>query len=181
MTSGKRRGQLVIGLAGKVAAGKTTIAGFLSQQFGFEHVRSRDILVRLLEDQGIPADDASLQDIGARIIKERGPHAVWELMPQAHDLSHRYVIDSLRYTSDWAFFREKLGDNFKLVFLVAPDEVRRERFLNRAGREASESGFWTRTSHARLLHFGLSRASLGEDGWRTGGGAVGVSCGSSRG
>jgi dephospho-CoA kinase/NTP pyrophosphatase (non-canonical NTP hydrolase) len=144
----KRRERIVIALAGKIGAGKTTIASFLNEQFGFVHLRSRDVLSGILEDRGLPVDDAALQDLGAKIVQERGRQAVSEILLNRCSPDHSYVVDALRFVDEAEYLRERLGGAFKLVFLTATEELRRQRFLDRrSDRDVTNSSFVTRSAH----------------------------------
>jgi dephospho-CoA kinase/NTP pyrophosphatase (non-canonical NTP hydrolase) len=144
----KRRDRLVIALAGKVGVGKTTIATFLGEQFGFVHLRSRDVLTKMLQDQGRPVNDAALQDLGAKIVEERGRQAVTELLLDQSRADQSCVIDSVRFVGEVDYLRSRFGASLKVVFLSAPEELRRRRFLDRrAGRDATDVGLTQRSSH----------------------------------
>jgi dephospho-CoA kinase len=58
----------VIGLAGQIAAGKTTIATRLAARLGIPRVSFGDEVRRVAAERGLPADRAVLQDLGEELI-----------------------------------------------------------------------------------------------------------------
>lgn len=137
----------VIGLAGPLASGKTTIARYLSRQLGFIHLKSRDVLADALRASGEPVNERLLQDYGARIIEERGQHAVCELLMKDYDPRRNYVIDSLRHSSNCSYFRNLCGDSFKLLYVIVPSDSQLARFTERPGRMDASVTMASRIGH----------------------------------
>ncbi len=58
------------------------------------------------------------------------------------------MIDSLRFAAEADHLRGHFGDTFKLIFLTAPEELRRQRFLDRrSDRDTTDSAFLRRDVH----------------------------------
>jgi len=138
---------LIVGLAGPVAAGKSTAAGFLAEELGFESIRTRDVIRSLIEADGGKADDSSLQKYGARIMDGGGAEEFCRLVKDRIAPGKNYVIDSIRPVSHYDYFKRFL-DNFSFLYVFSPYDIRAERYLSRGeARESTEDGFRARNSH----------------------------------
>jgi len=125
--------RLIIGLAGEIAAGKTTAARYLNQALGFSTVSTRELVVEYLQaDQR--AERGSLQEKGEGLLRELGPTGVCELIC-ARLPEGSAVIDNLRMRESAAFFRNRFGDSFRLVYVDAPKGIRLKRYLARNPRK----------------------------------------------
>jgi histidinol phosphatase-like PHP family hydrolase/predicted nuclease with RNAse H fold/DNA polymerase/3'-5' exonuclease PolX/dephospho-CoA kinase len=105
-------GQTIIGLTGKISAGKTTIAEYLRFKYGFKYLRYSKIIEELYSVNG----REELQRIGLEIAKDpKKQTALSERMIEKMDGISCYVIDGLRQPEDYqtmlSFFRE----NFILI------------------------------------------------------------------
>lgn len=128
---GKRR---VIGLSGPISAGKTTVGEFL-QSCGYAYGRYSQVLRSILQQRGVAVTRQSLQQIGEEV--HDGPGQKWlaseliNTLPQTGDL----VIDGLRHPEDHAFLAEKFGPDFFHINIDAPEETRRQRYLEEGPKE----------------------------------------------
>ena len=131
-------GKTVIGLVGEAAAGKGTVAAFLTQKYGASvHTFSasmKDCVARLylpLSRENLTrfstlTREAYGQDLYARVVAkdcEADPSAVT-------------VVDGIRLTADMAALKGLPG--FHLIYVTAPVELRWER-ARRRGEKAGES------------------------------------------
>jgi dephospho-CoA kinase/NTP pyrophosphatase (non-canonical NTP hydrolase) len=128
---------LVIGLAGLVGSGKTTLTNHLEERFGFSVIRTRMILARLLEERDKPPDEKSLLNFGQGIFDEQGSHGLLDLFMEGYDDSRSYVIDSLHHISDYEYLRERFGERFHLLYVETSETGRTNRLIKRAQQRAS--------------------------------------------
>jgi len=139
---------MVVGLSGGIASGKTTTARFLEKEHKFVYLRYSLLMKQLLEEQAQPVNDATLLAIGQKLEEELGGHGVSNLLMRDYDSSKNYVIDGLRHISDYEYFRARFEDEFFLLYLDIPEQVRMERFMNRGGeRDVSKKTFLERSRH----------------------------------
>jgi cytidylate kinase len=116
----------VIALVGKTAAGKSTVAEILKHRYGFEWVRTRDIVRAIAGTPGRPSE--SLQQVGLRVMDDDGAArfsaAVSEILPAERPA----VIDAIR---PWSHYHALCRTSERLVRLVAVSadiDTRRARF-----------------------------------------------------
>ena len=139
---------LILGLAGPICAGKTTVADFLEVQFGFNVRRSRQVLMGILDTRGETISESGMQDLGEHLRSEIGVDGLCELIMGDYNSDGCYVIDSLRHIENVSYFRRRFGNAFRLLYITAPEEVRMDRFLCRANdRDNSPESFRERTTH----------------------------------
>lgn len=160
--------KLIVGLSGSIAAGKTTIAKYLAESDGFIHLRSRNVLSEMLLEQGLEINENNLQNIGKSVVEKIGGAGLSELVLKDYNQSNDYVYDSIRHVKDLDYFRNRFGTKFKLLFVEAPEQIRRERYTKRLGRDSSEKSFMSRTKHpveneANLLKMEASHVIYNDD------------------
>jgi len=125
--------KIFVGLAGKIASGKTTAANYLKRKHYFEILRFRDIIVDILKDKGMEVNRTNMQKIGEEIYSLLGPKLFSELLLcKVRRESDRYVIDSIRHIGIHLALKEKL-DNYFLLFIDSDNDKRNERLKVRDG------------------------------------------------
>ena len=123
--------EIVVGISGALASGKTTAAKLLEDQ-GFRYCRFSQILADHLNRQGTPATRTNLQAFGAEVRNSRfGQRKLHLAIAAGTRGARRIVVDGLRHPEDHAFLFERWG--FKSVHLhIDTDEaVRRDRIRKR--------------------------------------------------
>jgi uncharacterized protein YprB with RNaseH-like and TPR domain/predicted nuclease with RNAse H fold len=127
----------VVGLSGPIAAGKTTAARILEGE-GYAYIRYSEVLEKLLEAKGKSRSRSDLQTFGAYIHRVKGQRwlgrQLLSFLPKSGDI----VIDGLRFADDHSFWIETFGPAFHHLHIVAPESLRRSRFIAR-GASASFS------------------------------------------
>ncbi len=125
MTSrGGRR--LVVGLSGRIGAGKTTAARHL-ERAGFAYVRFSQAVDAVILADGLKPDRMTRQAYGWRLHEEKGQ--AWLLDRAMRDVpaSGPVVVDGLRFPEDHANLLERFGGGFVHVHVAAAPEVRSAR------------------------------------------------------
>lgn len=124
------RNRRVIGISGRIAAGKTTLAQYLETQ-GFFYTRYSMILAEMLKQESKDVTRPALQEFGNEIYQKLGQRGLCrkllEMLPEKKDI----VIDGLRFADDHAFWVETFGPAFYHVYIEASAEHRKYRFQNR--------------------------------------------------
>lgn len=121
----------VIGVSGKIAAGKTTAARFL-EGLGFHYVRFSQIIDDLIERDGLVPDRKLRQEIGWRLHVEKGQNWLCEQVLAKAGGAERIVVDGLRFPEDHAWFRERFATRFVHLHIEAPSEIRLSRLRTAA-------------------------------------------------
>lgn len=145
------RAATVLGVSGRTAAGKTTVATLLSER-GFAAVSFRTPLVRLLQSERVEPTREALRSLGAQIRQTRGQRWLHEQVAGdiASSSSELIVVDGLRFPEDHEFLANAYAEAFFHIHVVAPEGLRRKRFHNRGGSEAEFAAALTHETEASI-------------------------------
>lgn len=129
----KKNSFFVVGLTGKNASGKGSVAAYL-EELGYHFSSLSDILREEIEAQGLEASRDNLIAFGQAIRAEHGEavlaHRAFEKL--SNPLS---VVDSFRHPAEVAVFRE--FKHFILLHVDAPAELRFSRATLRGRNESA--------------------------------------------
>jgi dephospho-CoA kinase len=123
-----RNDRLVIGIAGRIGAGKTTAAEFLATAHGFHYLRYSQVLAELAH--GAKGKEA-LQQLGWDVMshgRQRELNA--RLIRKIRDRGD-YVVDGLRHPIDFQSLKKKFDDKFLLVYITSSINRRFARVKHR--------------------------------------------------
>ena len=130
--------ELVVGISGPVAAGKTTVAQMLASQ-GFEYCRFSQILADKLRRDGQSQNRQSLQELGASLHQSAfGQRWLQNELANRVKSKKKIVIDGLRHPEDHAFLTERWGIPVVHLRIDATIDVRKMRFLKIEKAEPAE-------------------------------------------
>jgi histidinol phosphatase-like PHP family hydrolase/predicted nuclease with RNAse H fold/dephospho-CoA kinase len=116
---------IVIGLVGRIAAGKTTSAEYLCFKHGFTSMRFSGVIK---EKYNVSGRDA-FQKIGLEISKDPTKQKeLSDIMIKRMKNGENYVIDGLRQVIDYGNLSSALGDRFVLVGIESPLSIRANRY-----------------------------------------------------
>jgi len=122
-------GKKVILLSGNIASGKTTVADYLSKK-GFISARYSKVLEEFLKAEGKPISRSSLQEVGARVHKEKGQRWLGDrLKKHVGDATH-IVIDGVRFLEDLSYMKETYGPACLHIHIAAAKDVRSRRVVD---------------------------------------------------
>lgn len=148
----------VIGTVGLPGSGKGEAAE-VARERGIPVVTMGDVIRQECRDRGLdPAQHHG--EIAQALREENGPAAIAErslpLLEAELDGADTVLVDGLRSGVELDAFRERFGDEFLLVSIEAPFEVRRERIEER-GRDDPDSET-LKERDERELGFGMGDA-----------------------
>ena len=131
----------VLGICGKVGAGKDTLADYLVRKHDFVKVTMSDIIIKEMESEGIKNIDRFQLQQFSKEMKEKYGNDIWakaciEYARKNH--IRRVVISGIRDSAELKFFRT-LGDDFKLICVKADRETRFKRIKNRGSLKDVET------------------------------------------
>ena len=131
---------MIIGLTGRSAAGKGTVAECLKKK-GYIFHSCSDILRLELKKRNINEDLPNLIDIGNVLRQEEGAGVLGKRILQLiqDNNEEKSLVDSIRNPEEIKELKIA-GSNFVLLAIDAPLEVRYERVKNR-GRAGSDISF----------------------------------------
>lgn len=130
--------ELVVGISGPLAAGKTTVAEMLVSQ-GFEYCRFSQILADKLSSESKPQSRQALQELGSSL--HDSPFGQRWLQNKLADRvkgNRRIVIDGLRHPEDHAFLLERWGIPVAHLHIDTELNARRSRYLKREAGELAD-------------------------------------------
>ena|SRR5258708_1115891 len=130
-SQGSEEKRLVIGIAGRIGAGKTSAAKYLNTKHGFQYLRYSEVLA---EWQGVGSEDkAQLQRVGREVMvsgmqPELNRRLVAQILPDSDA-----AIDGLRHPVDQESLSKAFPSSFRLLYIESGAE-RRWEHVNGKGR-----------------------------------------------
>jgi predicted nuclease with RNAse H fold/dephospho-CoA kinase len=122
-------GPIVVGVSGKVAAGKTTTAWLLEQR-GFAYTRFSLVIDDEIRARGLTPDRTLRQMVGLELHHSKGQRWLAEKALARLGARELIVVDGLRFLEDHAFFVERFGSRFVHIHVAAPTEMRAARYFH---------------------------------------------------
>ncbi len=127
---------IVIGLSGYAGSGKTTVANYLKEKYGFKVYTFSDVVEREARKMGLLRDGVSLEEkkrilseVGAKIREKYGRKSVFAemLVEQINNgQPEKVCVDGFRSKEEVKTFRKNFP-KFLLIFLHADPKRRYER------------------------------------------------------
>ncbi|MFD1586183.1 AAA family ATPase [Halorientalis brevis] len=147
----------VIGTVGLPGSGKGEAAE-VARDLGVPVVTMGDVIRQECRDRGLdPA--TSHGTIAQTLREENGPAAIAErslpMLESRLEETDTVLVDGLRSDVELDAFRERFGDDFFLVSIEAPFEVREERITDRGRDETGDDGESLKERDERELGFGM--------------------------
>jgi len=149
----------VVGTVGLPGSGKGELAA-VAREAGIPVVTMGDVIRGACRDRGRdPSTDHG--EVAKALREENGPAAIAERsLPLIRDAvretdTDTVIVDGLRSMVEVEAFREAFGDQFRIVSIEAPFDLRAERLAER-GRDSSDSDLEAlRARDERELSFGM--------------------------
>ncbi|MEM3190905.1 MAG: AAA family ATPase [Candidatus Parvarchaeota archaeon] len=134
-------GLFIIGLSSLPGGGKDYVADILVNRYHFHKISPGDMIRRLLKKMNLPVTREGEQRIQADYKKRYGKDF---LMKRVYDEAlrsgdSRIVIPGIRSPGDIKFFKKRLGNNFKNVFIICAAKTRYNRMKRRNRQDAPKS------------------------------------------
>lgn len=120
---------LLLGLAGRIGAGKTSAAEYLATRHGFERLRYSQVLQDWLSDPNATKSD--LQSLGWEIMASGRQAELNARLISLTDLRRRTAIDGLRHPVDFECLSSHFGASFQLLFIESEATHRFQRTASR--------------------------------------------------
>lgn len=140
----------IIGLVGPVRAGKSTVAMYLSERFGYQLASNSDVLKDVLARMNIEPSRANLQAIGDALFETMGDDIIARYRVAGRD-GVRIVIDGVRYLDEWKYYSTVPGS-----LLIAVDAEESLRYARVAS--ASDSKKDGEITQRAFSEIGLARS-----------------------
>jgi dephospho-CoA kinase len=139
---------VIIGIAGRIGAGKTSVGKYLNSICGFFYIRYSQVLADWRSEY--PEGKANLQVVGWEVMaggmqRELNSRLIARIPPKADS-----AVDGLRHPMDYDCLREEFGPlGFYLFYIESAFETRWQRLR---GRITDLNEFRRRESHAVEQH-----------------------------
>ena len=131
----------LIGLCGKIGAGKDTVADYLVRKHDFQKIVISDVIKNELEHLGRAVNREEMQNLGNEYREKYGLD-VWAKACTTYAKKkgmRRVVISGIRTSAEIAFYREHLKNDFVLVAVKANKQKRFDRLLKRSSEKDFDS------------------------------------------
>jgi len=132
----KRPARFVVGISGRICAGKTTAARMLEQR-GFTYTRFSMVIDEEILARGEVPNRRKRQEVGDEIHRTKGQRWLCEKVVERVGDRELIVVDGLRFPEDQAFFAEQFGTRFVHLHIVAPAPLRAARYGESVGGDIS--------------------------------------------
>jgi predicted RNA binding protein with dsRBD fold (UPF0201 family)/dephospho-CoA kinase len=149
----------VIAFVGMPGAGKTE-ASNVAAALGIPVVVMGDVLREAVKARGLPLTDANIGGTAGQLRDEEGMDAIAKrCIPRIEELqADAVVVDGIRGIAEVETFKRAFGDDFTLVKIDAPFELRLERLTQRARSDDLGSAEGLKQRDERELSWGMGRA-----------------------
>jgi dephospho-CoA kinase len=155
----------IIAFTGMPCSGKS-IAVQIAKDKGIPVVRMGDQVWEETQRQGKPLNDKNVGDV-ANSMREKHGMDIWAKRTlekiSALEKSATLVIDGARNQEEIDYFRKKLGNEFLVIAIDAPDEVRRKRALARGRTDDSKEIKDLEERDRREIRWGLKNVIASAD------------------
>lgn len=120
---------MIIGITGRIAAGKETLTSFLRDK-GFVYIETSKILKEELVKRGLEVDRWNMQNLGDEWRGKFGHGALMKMLLEKTESDKNYIFDSLRNAGEVEFLRNNVP-GFVLIAVDANQKIRFDRVLKR--------------------------------------------------
>ncbi len=131
----------VIGLIGEKGSGKGSVAKLLMEKYGAQHFGTSVILKKIADEVHLPQTRDNLIKLALVLKDGFWPGIVIDAMISEIEKSGSALViaDGIRMHGDVEPFWDKYGENFKLVYVTAPLNIRFERTRLRKEKVGEEN------------------------------------------
>jgi dephospho-CoA kinase len=145
-SQGHQTKRLVVGLSGRMGAGKTSAGKHLSSKHQFQYLRYSHVLSEWRGSD--PDNKVSLQKIGWEVMSggmqaKLNERLIKQIQPPPRDVA----IDGLRHPTDYVSLKNSCGSAFHLVYIESSRPSRWNR-LRANGKFTDFEAFESADSHA---------------------------------
>jgi len=155
----------VIAFTGMPCSGKSE-AVKIAKNMNIDVFRMGDMVWEEVKNQGLTLDDKHVGAVADQMRKKFGKD-IWakktlEKILKYHNLEY-IVIDGIRNNEEIETFKNKLGRDFIVIAIIASDETRQKRFLNRGREDDSQNIQDLKERDKRELAWGLGSVIASAD------------------
>lgn len=130
----KNNDLMVLALVGTNGSGKGVVVGLLKKFLDLHHFSARDMIIDLAKKDGVNIENRDhLREYNEKRNRE-GKTLIQEMKKEIDQNifdKKIYIFESLRRVSEIKELKDYFGDNFKLIAVDAPLELRYQRIVER--------------------------------------------------
>lgn len=134
--------KLIIGLAGEMAAGKTTVTDYLKKKYGAVSFRFSDMLRDILKRLHLPTERKNLQTISTALRQNFSEDLMSRVLTEdVKQSEHNFIItEGIRRPTDTTFLRDIPG--FIMIGIEVDERTRYERIVARSENPDDQTKTW---------------------------------------
>lgn len=121
---------IVIGICGPIAAGKTAAAEYIRQR-GFNYVRYSQVLASDIADKSMPIDRIALQKEGWGVYDGAKQYTLNKRLEDHIHGASRVVVDGMRHFEDFTYWKERCFHRFHMIYIETDFCLRKSRYANK--------------------------------------------------
>jgi dephospho-CoA kinase len=124
---------IVVGFAGSIASGKSTLSTEVALSLEWQRVSFGDYVRTLAQSQGLGESRKVLQVVGASLINQGMEQFCRAVLAQINwQAGQPLVVDGIRHAETVHILRQIVAPlDFRLVFVAVNESIREARLLNR--------------------------------------------------
>lgn len=132
----------VIGLVGRIGAGKDEVVEYLEERHGFEAFGMGDVVRKIAEERGVEPTRENLQRLGKECREERGANFLARKAVEIvrDSKNEKFAVNGIRNPEEVEALRDEFNGKFKLLRIDAKPKIRFRRLKER-GRSGDPETF----------------------------------------
>jgi dephospho-CoA kinase len=121
--------KLVIGVAGRIGSGKSSVARVFERECGFQYLRYSLVLAEWFKT--CSGAKTHLQQVGWDVMSGEGQRELNRRLIKQINRERDCVVDGLRHPIDFQSLNAEFGTQFYLIYINTSPEIRFERLRDR--------------------------------------------------
>jgi len=149
----------LIAFVGMPASGKSEAAA-IAKKLGIPVVNMGDVVREETARRGLPPTDENIGGTGTALRSEEGMEGIAKrCVPKIHAIKSKVVIiDGIRNINEIEYYKKEFGNDFRLIAINTPFDIRFERVKMRARSDDMKSMEELKRRDEREKGWGLDRA-----------------------
>ncbi len=120
----------IITVSGRISSGKSYAANLIKNKYGFPIASFGDYLKYYSEQNNLPIDRKTLQEMGEGFVKNNSQHFLLDVISHFIGRADKIILEGVRHKSILKEIKQ-LTENHLVVFIDADLQTRYDRYFNR--------------------------------------------------